>query len=266
MRHFFVPPQILAGVVSGTEITLPKEVSHHIKTVLRLALGTELVLGDGQGCCCRCSLVALCTNAASVIIDQQWVVAETALPLELLQGMPTGDKFDLVLQKNTELGVSVFQPLMTQRSQFTVPANKLEKKLERWQRIINEAARQSERAWLPQVFAPLSVPAAVAQCDAALKLMLWEQGTQPLREALPAERPHSVAVLVGPEGGLTSAEAEVAQQHGFIPAALGPRILRTETAGVTISAILQFHYGDFDLVPQRHKPANSQQSIPATGK
>ncbi len=253
MRRFFIPAQVLAGVANGAEITLPKEVSHHIKTVLRFAVGTEIVLGDGLGCCCRCSIVSFSSNAIAVFVEQQWFAAETALPLELLQGLPTGDKFDLVLQKNTELGVSVFQPLVTQRSQFAVPANKIGKKLERWQRIVNEAARQSERAWLPQVVAPLSLPVAVAKCEAALKLMLWEQGTQPLREVLPMQRPQSVAVLVGPEGGLSTTEAEIAQEHGFVPVTIGPRILRTETAGVTISSILQFRYGDFDLVPPRHK-------------
>lgn len=255
MRHFFVSAQVLAGAAIGAEIALPKDVAHHIKTVLRLTLGTKIVLGDGQGCCCCCALVSFSSNAATAVVEQQWLAAETALPLELLQGLPTGDKFDLVLQKNTELGVSAFRPLVTQRSQVAVPANKLEKKLERWQRIINEAARQSERAWLPPVFAPELLPVAVAQSDADLKLMLWEQGTQPLRDVLPAQRPRSVAVLVGPEGGISNAEAELAQEHGFIPVTLGPRILRTETAGVAISSILQFAYGDFDLVPQRHKSA-----------
>jgi len=260
MRRFFVPVAVLEGVASGDEIALPKEVTHHIKTVLRLTAGTHVVLSDGRGCCCHGSIVSFSSNMALVLVERCWFAAETALPIELLQGLPTGDKFDLVLQKNTELGVGVFQPLVTQRSQFRVPANKLQRKIERWQRITTEAARQSERSWLPQILEPVALKVAVERCSAQLKLVLWERASQPLRVQLPAQRPESVAVLVGPEGGLTGEEAEMAQAYGFIPVALGPRILRTETAGVAIAAVLQFHYGDFDQIAKRDHPGTELQN------
>lgn len=247
MRRFFVGEHLL----HPTQITLPKEVAHHIKTVLRLRQGAEILLCDGHGHCCHCCIDELSSKRGCVSVLNHWFEEETALSVELMQGLPSSDKLDLILQKNTELGVSLFQPVTTERSQFSLPANKLVRKMERWQRIVCEAARQSERAWLPQVLEPLPVAKALSQCAARLKLVLWEEACQPLNAVLPSDTPASVAVLVGPEGGLSAADVDTALEHGFVPISLGPRILRTETAGLAISAILQFHYGDLDQLPKR---------------
>ena len=247
MRRFFVPQ----GLLGSTEILLPKEVAHHIKTVLRLRQGADILLCDGYGQCCHGKIETLSSGGGSVVVVDHWFEEETALRFELIQALPSGDKFDLILQKNTELGVARFQPVTTDRCQFSVPANKLARKIERWQRIINEAARQSGRGWLPQVESPLTLEQAVSQCQAQFKLILWEEATQPIRDVLPCQPPESVAVVIGPEGGLSSAEVDCALKHGFIPVGLGPRILRTETAGFALSAILQFQYGDLNLVPKR---------------
>lgn len=247
MRRFFVPE----GLICSTKISLPKEVAHHIKTVLRLRQGADVLLCDGHGQCCHAQIEALSSNGGSVVVVDQWFEEETALRFELIQALPSGDKFDLILQKNTELGVSRFQPITTDRCQFSVPENKLARKMERWQRIINEAARQSGRGWLPLVETPLALEQVVSLCQAQLKLILWEEATLPIRDVLPTQPPESVAVIVGPEGGLSSAEVGCALKHGFIPVGLGPRIMRTETAGFALSAILQFHYGDLNLVPKR---------------
>ena len=247
MRRFFVAENLL----HPTQISLPKEVAHHIKIVLRFHRGAQILLCDGRGHCCHCRIDQLSSNSGCATVLNRWFEEETALRIELLQGLPSGDKFDLILQKNTELGVTLFQPVITERSQFSLPANKLLKKMERWQRIVCEAARQSERAWLPQVSRPLPVAGALSQCGAEMKLVLWEEARQPLNIVLPASVPQSVAVLVGSEGGLSAAEVDGAMAHGFVPVSLGPRILRTETAGLAISAILQFHYGDLDLLPKR---------------
>lgn len=247
MRRFFVPE----GLLDSPQITLPKEVAHHIKTVLRLRLGADVLLCDGRGQCCHAQIETLSSNGGTVVVLDQWFEGETALKFDLIQALPSGDKFDLILQKNTELGVAKFQPVITDRCQFSVPANKIAKRIERWQRIVNEAARQSGRGWLPQVDPPLAFEQAVSQCQAKLKLILWEEATLPIRDTLPSQPPESVAVVVGPEGGLSSTEVDVAIKHGFVPVGLGPRILRTETAGFALSAILQFHYGDLNLVPNR---------------
>lgn len=247
MRRFFVPE----GLLSTTKVLLPKEVAHHIKTVLRLRQGADVLLSDGCGQCAHGQIETLSSKSCTVTLVKQWFEEETALAVELIQALPAADKFDLILQKNTELGVRRFQPVLTERCQFSLPANKLLRKSERWQRIVNEAARQSGRGWLPHVELPLPLEQALSQCQAQLKLILWEQAQQPLKDLLPSSLPESVAVVVGPEGGLGGAEVELAQKYGFVPVGLGPRILRTETAGFTLAAILQFHYGDLSIIPKR---------------
>jgi 16S rRNA (uracil1498-N3)-methyltransferase len=118
-------------------------------------------------------------------------------------------------------------------------------KFSRWQRIIQEATRQSRRPLLPRLEELRPLAQALAQTNEALRLMLWEEGSIPLNAALPPEPPASCALLVGPEGGFSAAEAQSAQHAGFIPVSLGKRILRTETAGMAVAAVLQNRYGDF---------------------
>ena len=119
------------------------------------------------------------------------------------------------------------------------------KKQQRWHRIVNEAAPHSRRPILPSCEPARPLRTALADCDAELKLMLWEEGSQPLREVLTTQPPKKVALLVGPEGGFSPQEAQMARAHGFTPVRLGSRILRTETAGFAVSAVLQYLYGDF---------------------
>lgn len=241
MRRFFVD----VPLAQAETVPLSAEVAHHIK-VLRLRCGTQILLSDGHGQCCHCQIDTLSAAGGQATVIKRWFEAETALPITLLQGLPAGDKFDLVLQKNTELGVTRFQPVVTERSQFAVPAAKIQRKMERWQRIVDEAARQSGRAWLPAVQPPQPLCAAARHCDAELKLLLWEDASQPLRVFLPARAPQSVAVLIGPEGGLSAQEVAQTTATGFVAVGLGPRILRTETAAMALVSILQFHYGDLD--------------------
>ncbi|MEZ4483640.1 MAG: RsmE family RNA methyltransferase [Syntrophotaleaceae bacterium] len=121
---------------------------------------------------------------------------------------------------------------------------KAEQRCQRWQRIVGEAARQSRRPLLPAVATPRPLIEALADCGEELRLMLWEDGSRPLAETLPTVAPASIALLVGPEGGFTTEEARTAAKTGFQPVHLGPRIMRSETAGFAVAAILQYHYGD----------------------
>lgn len=150
---------------------------------------------------------------------------------------------ELVLQKGTELGVCAFTPVLTGRS---IPGGEGSEgnRMKRWRRVLDEAARQCRRAYLPRLDAPLSLADALTGSQEELRLLLWEKGALPLAEALPAHRPINAAVLIGPEGGFSDEEAALAMKAGFLPVGLGPRILRTETAGLALAAILQFHYGD----------------------
>jgi 16S rRNA (uracil1498-N3)-methyltransferase len=240
MHRFFVPPKDLAE----TEISLTGEVLHHLAVVLRLTVGDEILLLDGLGTLCRCRITTLKKKNGQATVLERWQETDTAFPIHLLQALPKGDKMDLILQKGTELGVGRFSPLFSRRSVPKLAPDRAEQRSQRWQRIVCEAARQSRRPLLPSVTAPRPLGDALAECGEELRLMLWEEGSRPLAEALPAKVPDSLALLVGPEGGFTAEEAQQAAQIGFQPVHLGPRIMRSETAGFAVTAILQYHYGD----------------------
>lgn len=240
MYRFFVPAETL----KGSEVPLTGEVHHHLAVVLRLSVGTEILLLDGFGALCRCRVTELQKKSGLATILERWRERDTAFPIHLLQALPKGDKMDLVLQKGTELGIGRFSPLFSQRSVPKLTPDRAEQRGQRWQRIVAEAARQSGRPLLPQVAAPRSLTEALADCHEELRLMLWEEGSRPLAEALPIAAPASLALLVGPEGGFTAKEAHCAEQAGFQPVHLGPRIMRSETAGFAVTAILQYCYGD----------------------
>ncbi len=239
--RFFIP----AADFGGERISLSGEPLHHLHSVLRLKTGAELLLLDGRGNCCLGRLDSVDRRAAAVTVLERWQENERCCPLQLLQALPKGDKFDLVLQKGTELGISRFQPLLSARTVSRPERGRLE----RWQRIVSEAARQSRRPCLPSVAELLPLAEALAGVTAPLRLLLWEAGSRPLVEVLPAGAPEEVAVLVGPEGGLTGEEVALAGAAGFVPVHLGPRILRTETAGLALAAVMQFRYGDWGAAP-----------------
>jgi len=240
MRRFFVSPQAL----EQNPIPLAGEVLHHLRSVLRLGPGQEILLLDGEGSLCCCRIEALGKDSGAARVLRRWHEDESAVPLRLIQALPKGDKLGLVLQKGTELGVATFAPVVTERSIARPAKERADKQLSRWRRIIQEAARQSLRPRLPRLCTPAPLSRVLAETDEELRLMLWEEGSRPLDEALPTTPPRSVALLVGPEGGLTGQEADLAVASGFSAVRLGPRILRTETAGFAATAILQYLYGD----------------------
>jgi 16S rRNA (uracil1498-N3)-methyltransferase len=239
-RQFFVP----ADAIQDGTVTLPEELANHVGTVLRLTTGDEIILLDGNGNHYRCRIESLGKRAGEARVYEQWLVEEQTIPIRLIQGLPKGDKMEMILQKGTELGINSFSPVWSERSIPAGTSGREAKKRQRWQRIVTEAARQSRRPILPCCDPPRPLEAVLDDCNAGLKLMLWEEGSQPLSQILKTEPPRDVALLVGPEGGFSPQEAEMARSHGFLPVHLGARILRTETAGFAVSAVLQYLYGD----------------------
>lgn len=240
MRRFFVAPADLTGEL----VPLTGEIAHHLATVLRLAVGEEILLLDGEGSICRCRLESLGRRGGTARVLERRRERETAFPVHLLQGLPKGDKMDLVLQKGTELGVSIFTPVLAGRSVPALDGERVGRRLERWERIVREAAGQCRRICLPRLCSPLPMAEALAACREELRLVLWEEESRPLAEVLPTAPPRDVAILVGPEGGFAAAEVEAARRAGFLPVRVGPRILRCETAGFAVAAVLQYLYGD----------------------
>jgi len=229
-----------ADLIVGQSISFPVEVLKHLRTVLRISAGAEIELLDGCG---RVAEARVGEDFSAQILAVRQV-AEPDCHLSLIQGLPKGEKLELVLQKGTELGVNCFLPTQMERSVCRLKADREQKRLVRWQTIIQEAARQSGQPWLPELQFKDNLSAALDLVEADLKLFLWEESAQPLEQLLPAQPPKRIAVIVGPEGGITATEAQSAKLAGFQAVSLGPRILRTETTGLAIMAILQYLYGD----------------------
>lgn len=243
MRRFIIDS---AGPLSGS-LELQGDIFRHIVTVLRLAEGDSFILADGNGHEAVASIIAIQEKSLDVELEPLPVTGAADSPLEITiyQGLPKGDKLESVLQKCTELGISRLVVFAAERSIVRLAAERLKDKMARWQKIAAEAARQSGRSRVPKVEFVAALHSALLADTSDLKLLLWEgESRQRLRPLLEGERPASAAVLVGPEGGLSQAEAAVATAAGFVPLTLGQRILRTETAAPAITAVLQYVCGD----------------------
>jgi 16S rRNA (uracil1498-N3)-methyltransferase len=250
--RFFVPAESLRS----DQVVMTGDPYHHLRNVLRIKEGATILLLDGTGSCCEVQLQQLHPGHATTRVLRRWQETERSLPITLMQALPKGDKFDLVLQKGTELGVRFFQPLETTYAIPHLDAARLNKREQRWQRIVSEAARQSRRVFLPEVRTLQKLAIALDEPSSDLKLVLWEAGAVALADCLPAEPPVGVKLLIGPEGGFSDQEIAIITASGFQAVHLGPRILRTETAGLAATPILQYLYGDLS-----HPPINSKQSL-----
>ena len=228
----------------GQRVTLPEEASTHLLRVLRLAPGDEVVLfnGDGHDYAARL-LSAAKRGAEAEITSRRAVPNESPLRITLAQGIARGEKMDLVLQKGTELGVAAFAPMVTERTEVKLDAERAGKRIAHWRGVLGAACAQSGRARLPNLGEPVSLSAYAAGETAELRLVLDPQGQHSLRE-LPLKQGQSVALAVGPEGGLSERDLATLRAAGFVGLRLGPRILRTETAGLAAIAALQSLYGD----------------------
>lgn len=250
MHRFFVGELALRGVDVGAILSLPEAVARQVRTVLRIATGEQIVLFDNSGD----ELVATVTASARTSVDVQIVERragekEPAVRIVLCQGLLKSARFEWVLEKGTELGVSTFVPVLCRRSMAGLeeagPA-----KIQRWQRILQEATEQCGRSRVPELLTIRPLLHALNDIPSgALALMPWEEEqTQTLYSALQSARsrltPHipqiiTVVLFIGPEGGLMAEEVTLAQKHSVTPVTLGSRILRAETAALaTVANVL----------------------------
>ncbi|MBA6413552.1 16S rRNA (uracil(1498)-N(3))-methyltransferase [Parahaliea sp. F7430] len=224
------------------ELTLEPGPSAHIARVLRMTLGQPLRLFDGEGKEFSASIVALDKRAVTVSLETELERdVESPLAIELGIGISRGDRMDWVLQKATELGVTRVVPLFTERTEVKLKGERAQKKQQHWQQVIISACEQCGRNRLPALELPTDVNQWLQHCQAERRFVLHHRGTA-ADSGCPA--PTSVALAVGPEGGLSAVEIEAAQALGFEPLTLGPRVLRTETAPLAAIAILQARWGD----------------------
>lgn len=244
MRRFFIDgrmPREGDVVVSGN-------LFRHMAKSLRLKIGTGVILTDEEGLQCTGFISGIGKESLIISIDQTFenAAAESGPRITLYQGIPKGSKMEFILQKSTELGVSEIVPFTAARSVPRLPKEKESERLARWQRIAVEAARQSGRPAFPTISPVKDFSEIILESTQPLKLMLWEkERANRLKSILTdVSPPESIAVMIGPEGGITDKEAIEALKSGFTPVTLGQRILRTETASAAILAILQFLWGD----------------------
>ena len=238
MHRFFLPP----GAIQADSILFPAETTHQIFRVLRLRAGEQVIVLDGLGWQYRVELTAV--NRLQVfgrVLEKAAISSDPPVHLSMYLCLTQREKFEWMLQKCTEVGVSEFTPVLSSRS-LVQDAESLDNKLTRWQRIIQEAAEQSSRGRVPILNPPVDFAAALEtgrlQNDAYL--VAWEQEharrLTSCLTGLPAKA--RVAMLIGPEGGLSREEVELASQKGWQAVSLGPRILRMETAAVVSAALV----------------------------
>lgn len=244
MPRFFIKPE----EVRGNSILITGEDVNHIKNVLRLRTGEEVILADGRGTDYTVELERFEPGCiVTKVIDSKTNASEPLLEVTLYQGLPKSDKMDLIIQKGIELGVSRIVPVMTERTVVRIDNRKdADTKVARWQRIALEAAKQSNRGRVPAVEYPITFQEALKRAsDMQLRIIPYEKETgKGLKQLLANGTITSAAVFIGPEGGFTGKEVENAIQAGITPVTLGPRILRTETAGIAVLSILMYELGD----------------------
>ncbi|PKN90252.1 MAG: 16S rRNA methyltransferase, partial [Chloroflexi bacterium HGW-Chloroflexi-7] len=223
-----------------------RDISQQICRVLRLKTGSEIVLLDNQGYeyPSRLSEVSESHCTASKITKQP-SLGEPATQISMLIGLTQREKFELILQKCTEIGVTSFMPIITTRT-LVQKTSDVDDKSARWKKIIQEAAEQSHRGRMPLLSPALKYADALAQSktDDALNLILWEDETNlSIKQQLRAFKGKQVSLIIGPEGGLSAEEVELAKVSGYSPVSLGKRILRMETAAIHAAGVVLYELG-----------------------
>ena len=230
---------IPAPLAAGKRLELTRQAARHVITVLRLKPGAPLVIFDGQGNAHQATL----EDSTRVEISQR-INDETESPLQihLIQAISRGERMGHVIQKAVELGVYKITPVLTQRCMVKLKGERAVKRLQHWQGIAISACEQCGRNWLPVLNAVATLDATLTEPEDSLKLVLDPGGQNTLSNLTPSS--NRITLLIGPEGGLTEEEIQLAYQSGFVRLRIGPRILRTESAAVAALAAIQTLWGD----------------------
>jgi 16S rRNA (uracil1498-N3)-methyltransferase len=245
-RRFYAPTGAFAS--NGKSLTLEVDEARHLRDALRLKSGDEVYVFDGLGKEFRCTIEESRKDAArlNVLSEVEPARPESSLQLTLAVALLKGEKFDLVVQKTTELGATRIVPVITKLADIRLrDESEAIKRVTRWQRIALEAAKQSGRALVPEVHGPTSF-ASLLKSDADASLMFSERGGQRLSDFKSnlVENPSSITALVGSEGGWTDEEISSAGHEDWSIVTLGGRTLRAETAAIAVTVLLQHTFGD----------------------
>lgn len=239
--RFYLPLPLAVGA----QLALPEAAGHHAARVLRLRTGDPVTLFNGQGGEYAARILAIGKRDVTVEIEQHDPVErESSLQVTLVQALSSGERMDLTIQKAVELGVSRIVPVESERCVVRLKGERAGKRMAHWQQVVISACEQCGRNRIPEVgmIAPFHIWLAT-ESRATSRWMLQPGANTALRD-LPRPR-EPIELLVGPEGGLTDAEADAARRAGYQPLRLGPRVLRTETAAPALLAAVQALWGDF---------------------
>ena len=244
MHRVYIEPEN----IFKTEITFPAEQSHRISKVLRLKVGDSVIVFDGLGKEYRVTLDKIKNQNIRAAIESMTVInRDPKWEITLLQGLPKFGKMDFIVQKATELGVKRIIPIITDRTIPQLTSQKVKTRIERWQKIAISAAEQSGRTVIPSISTIINFEEGLEEIKSCeLKLFFWEEERENKLKTIlrKINQITSVAVIIGPEGGFTEEEAELAKQFGAISVTLGSQLLRTETAPITALSIFLYEFSE----------------------
>lgn len=227
----------------GESLELSDQAGQHVGTVLRMQVGEQLTLFPGDNREFKATIETVKKKSVTVSLQsEQTVNRESPLPIHLAQAISKGERMELVMQKAVELGVTSITPIFSERCVVKLDAERMAKKVHQWQAIAIAACEQSGRNVVPTVHQPVTLEAYVLKDAATLKLILDPQSANSWRNL--AFKDQTLSLLIGPEGGLSATEIQFAGAQGYQGLSLGPRILRTETAAITVLSLLQAVGGD----------------------
>ena len=241
MHRFFIPQPF------AEEMQIVGADAHHISNVLRMRVGQHLQIVSSDRVTALMEIKALTTDAAFVrLVKRIEQVNEPSVRIILAQGLAKGEKMDFIIQKAVEVGVNTIVPVAMEYSVVKLDKNKAEKKVERWQKIAEEAAKQSKRDIVPEVTSVMDLDEVLHSFAGSAKLMAYEGETKSgLKKVLLAiQNREEILLIIGPEGGIAEKELKAAELAGAQTFSLGNRILRTETAGLVSATAILYETGD----------------------
>ena len=245
MHRFFIE----SSSMSGSRVVITGSDAHHIRDVLRLTIGDTICVSTGDEWEYTCEIASVAKDEVSaIVVDTTKPGRELPSKITLYQCLPKKDKFEWIIQKAVELGAYRIVPVRSARVIVSIDSKKEAARVARWNAVAAAAAKQSRRMFVPEVTGICSLKEALAAAENDdVRLIPYEKsdGMDTTRELVFGIQPgQSVSVVIGPEGGFEEQEIEMARQHGFEPISLGKRILRTETAGMSMLSVLGFMLDD----------------------
>ncbi len=242
---FMRTPRIYTSqpLTPGAHLELEKNAANHIGRVLRMKAGQRLKLFNGNGRVFQGEIVAVTKKATSVsLMAEETPQVESPLRIVLGQAMSRGERMDYAIQKAIELGIAEITPLFTERCEVRLSTERQEKRRQHWEKVVISACEQCGRNTLPIIHPPASINDWLSCQTTDLRFVLHHRTEKKLEGY---DRPESVSLLVGPEGGLTMDEIALAEKHQCHALSLGPRVMRTETAPIAAAGIMHYVWGDF---------------------